>query len=568
MKKYGVVIVVSLAVFILTLDTTMMNVAITALAQDLDTSIQNIQLAIALYALVMAACMITGAKLANIYGTKRIFLIGVVIYGVGTLTAALSVNVGMLIAGWSIIEGVGSAFMMPAAATFLMVSYQNRERMIAFAVFSAVAVGGAAVGPIFGGVFTTYASWRWAFALESVVVAAILGFSFVLRGQRKAEKQGLDWVGVVLSASGMGCLVYGLVLTADHGWWHAKEPFTIGGWDIAPFGVSFAAVLMTTGLVFLLLLVAWLVRQERKGKDTLAPTSLLKNRPYMAGTMIFLAIQFCVAALLFTIPFFLQTVLFKNAIQTGILIMPLTLAMVVFVFVTARLARRLPIKYLIMFGGVICSGGTILLALSFGTDMSATDLLPGLIVLGVGLGFAYSQLQNLTLSSAEEEITDEASGLTNSFRNLGTSFGTAVVVSLMLTFLVSSMVSGIGHSKILPQEQKDQLEELLTRVVHDMDRQELEEIVKEIMGEYPEEYIEELELISARAVQDSMEDSYYVIAGVFGATLAGCFLLPSRKLVSTQNGRAQPGGGDEEGAGPPASVEQGCESDGAGQQSV
>ena len=200
--------------------------------------------------------------------------------------------------------------------------------------------------------------------------------------------------------------------------------------------------------------------------------------------------------------------------------------------------------------------------------MSATDLLPGLIVLGVGLGFAYSQLQNLTLSSAEEEVTDEASGLTNSFRNLGTSFGTAIVVSLMMTFLVSGMVSGISHSKILPQEQKVQLEDLLTRVVHDMDRQELEEIVKEIMGEYPEEYIEELKVISAYAIKDSMEDSYYVIAGVFGATLAGCFLLPSRKLVSTQNGRAQPGGGDEEGAGPAASVEQGCESDGAGQQSV
>jgi len=143
MKKYGVVIVVSLAVFILMLDTTMMNVAITALAQDMDTSIQNIQLAIALYALVMAAFMITGAKLSNIYGTKRIFLVGAVIYGVGTLTAALSVNVGMLIAGWSIIEGVGAAFMMPAVATFLMVSYQDRERMIAFAVLSAVAVGGA-----------------------------------------------------------------------------------------------------------------------------------------------------------------------------------------------------------------------------------------------------------------------------------------------------------------------------------------------------------------------------------------------------------------------------------------
>jgi len=547
MRKYGVLIVVSLAVFILTLDTTMMNVAITALAQDLDTSIQNIQLAIALYALFMAAFMITGAKLGNIYGTKRIFLIGAVTYGVGTLMAASSVNVGMLIAGWSVIEGVGAAFMMPAVATFLMVSYQDRERMIAFAVFSAVAVGGAAVGPIFGGLFTTYASWRWAFASESVIVAAIVIFSYVLKGQRKAEKARLDWIGVVLSAAGMGCLVYGLVLTTDHGWWHAKEPFSIGGWEIAPFGVSFAAVLMITGLVFLLLFVLWQIRQERRGKETLAPTTLFKNRPYMAGTVVFLAIQLCVAALLFTIPFFLQSVLFKNAIQTGILIMPLTVVMAVFVFVTARLAQWLPIKYLIMLGAAVCSGGTVLMALSFDVHMSGADLLPGLIVLGVGLGFAYSQLQNLTLSSAEEEFTDEASGLTNSFRNLGTSLGTAVVVSLMLTFLVSSMASGINHSQVLPEAQKEELEDMLTRVVHDMDRQELEEIVKEIMGEYPEEYIEELKVISANAIRDSMRDSYYVIAGIFGASLAGCFLLPSRKLVSSPNGAGHPGDGDEDG---------------------
>lgn len=542
MKKYGVLMVVCLAMFFLMLDTTMMNVAITAIAQDLDTEIQNIQLAISLYALVMAAFMITGAKLANMYGTKRIFVIGVALYGVGTITAALSVNIGMLIAGWSVIEGLGAALMMPAIASFLMVSYQGKDRTLAFAVFSAVAVGGAAIGPIVGGLFTTYASWRWAFASEFALVAIVLAFSFLLIGMRKPEKPKLDWIGVALSAVGMACLVYGLILTTNYGWWNAKMPFVIGGLEIAPFGISFAAILMMAGVILLVLFVLWLVRQQRRGHEPLAPISLLQNSPYMAGNAVFLMLQLCVAALLFTIPFFLQSVLFKNAIETGIALLPMTLAMFVFVFVTARLAVQVPVKYLVMVGAVVCGAGTILLARSFAPDMSTTDMLPGLILFGVGLGLANSQIQNLTLSSAAEDVTDEASGVTNTFRNLGTSLGTAVVVSIMLIFLLSSVISGINDSEVLPEEDKEMWGVLLTETIREMEREEFEELVREIIADYPDEYIEELVRIGDDSTAASMETTYYVLAGVFGATLVVAFLLPRRKLVAASNGTAKPDG--------------------------
>ena len=532
MKKYGVLIVVSLAMFILTLDTTMMNVAITAIAQDLDSEIQNIQLAVSLYALIMAAFMITGAKLADMYGTKRIFLIGTVMYGVGTLIAALSQNIGMLIAGWSIIEGLGAALMMPAIATFLMVSYKGRERMTAFAVFTAVAVGGAAIGPIVGGAFTTYASWRWAFASEFVIVVIVLAFSYLLISQKKPVKPKLDWFGAVLSAAGMACLVYGLILTTNYGWWNAKRPFVIGGLEIAPFGISFAAILMIAGIIFLLLFVLWLIRQERRGNEPLSPISLFKNKPYMAGNIVFLMLQLCIAAMLFTIPFFLQSVLFKSAIESGIALMPLTLAMLVFVFVTSRLASRLPVKYLVMIGAIICVAGTILLANSFSVDMSVIDMVPGLIVIGIGLGLANSQLQNLTLSSTEEDVTDEASGLMNSFRNLGTSMGTAVVVSLLLTFLFSSLVSGINDSKVLPEEDKQMWNVILTDTIKHMEKEEFEELVKEIIADYPDEYVEELQSVSDDSIANSMKISYYVLAGIFGISMATSLLLPRRKLVS------------------------------------
>jgi EmrB/QacA subfamily drug resistance transporter len=532
MKKYGVLIVVSLAMFILTLDTTMMNVAITAIAQDLDTEIQNIQLAVSLYALIMAAFMITGAKLADMYGTKRIFLIGTVMYGVGTLIAALSQNIGMLIAGWSIIEGLGAALMMPAIATFLMVSYKGKERMTAFAVFTAVAVGGAAIGPIVGGAFTTYASWRWAFASEAVIVVIVLAFSYLLISQKKPVKPKLDWFGVVLSAAGMACLVYGLILTTNYGWWNAKRPFVIGGLEIAPFGISFAAILMIAGIIFLLLFVVWLIRQERRGNEPLAPTSLFKNKPYIAGNTVFLMLQLCIAAMLFTIPFFLQSVLFKSAIESGIALMPLTLAMLVFVFVTSRLASRFPVKYLVIIGAIICVAGTILLANSFSVDMSVIDMLPGLIVIGIGLGLANSQLQNLILSSTKGDVADEASGLMNSFRNLGTSMGTAVVVSLLLTFLFSSLVSGINDSNVLPEEDKQMWNVVLTDTIKHMEKEEFADLVKEIVADYPDEYVEELQGISDDSIANSMRISYYVIAGIFGISLATSLLLPRRKLVS------------------------------------
>jgi hypothetical protein len=363
----------------------------------------------------------------------------------------------------------------------------------------------------------------------------VLAFSYLLISQKKLVKPKLDWFGIVLSAAGMACLVYGLILTTDYGWWNAKRPFVIGVLEIAPFGISFAAILMMAGIIFLLLFVVWLIRQERRGNEPLAPISLFKNKPYMAGNTVFLMLQLCIAAMLFTIPFFLQSVLFKSAIESGIALMPLTLAMLVFVFVTSRLASRLRVKYLVMIGAIICVGGTILLANSFSVDMSIIDMLPGLIVIGIGLGLANSQLQNLTLSSTEEDVTDEASGLMNSFRNLGTSMGTAVVVSLLLTFLFSSLVSGINDSKVLPEEDKQMWNVILTDTIKHMEKEEFEELVREIIADYPDEYIEELQSVSDDSIANSMRISYYVIAGIFGISLATSLLLPRRKLVTASD---------------------------------
>jgi EmrB/QacA subfamily drug resistance transporter len=531
MKKYSVAIVASITAFIFAIDTTMMNVAITALTQDLNTDIQHIQFAIAFYVLVIAAFMLLGAKLARLYGTKRIFIIGVILFGIGTLTAALSVNVGMLTAGWSVIEGVGVAFMIPCAVTFLMTAYRGKERAVAFAIFAAVSVCASAIGPIVGGAFTTYLSWRWAFGMEFFLVVLILVFSRVLTGQRSPERLKLDVVGALLSALGFGCVVFGVISTTSYGWWQAQKPLAIGGLEIAPFGLSIAPVLMIAGGIILLLLILWEIRQERKGNEPLIPLSLVKNCPYMVGGVVNLIEQVCLAALLFSIPFFLQSVLHKNAMETGLILMPLTLTVLVMMLLTPRFAARIPVKYLSVGGVVISAMGAVLLANSFSVDMSPTALIPGFVLFGSGIGLAQAQLQNLTLSSVRASETDVGAGLFNALRNLGSSIGTAIVGTLLITFFVSGLILGINGSAVLPQADKDELTVLVTQSTHQMRREDIKAQIKATFGDYPDEYMQELRVITNDAVGHSMRVTYYTLAGILGAGFISSFFLSRKKII-------------------------------------
>jgi len=534
-KKYSVVIVVSLAQFIFALDTTMMNVAITPLTQDLNTEIQNIQLTISLYSLIIACCMLLGAKLASIYGTKRIFIIGAILFGAGTFTASISQDVAMLTLGWALLEGVGAAFMIPTAVTFLMTSYQGKERAVAFSIFTAVTMGAAAIGPIVGGLFTTYLSWRWAFAFELFIVAAILIFSRVLKGQRAAEKPKLDVVGVLLSALGFGCLVMGVIATTNFGWWEAKQPLVIGGMAIAPFGLSIAPVLMFAGAVFLVLLVLWERRLEKRGDEPLMPTSLLKNRTYVAGVTIHILMQLCLAAVLFTIPFFLQSVLYKDALQTGLILMPLTLAMVAAMPLTTLLGTRIPVKYLSLIGTAISAAGAVLLAVSFSVDMSSAALVPGFILFGFGVGLAMGQLQNLSLSSLKPSESDEGAGLLNTCKNLGSSFGTAIVGTLLITFFLAGLVMGINGSSVFPQASKDKMTTFTTQSTLKMERENLNTDIINKIGDSQNKYIQELNTITADAVGTSMRVTYYTLAGILGIGSVVSLFLSKKKLVPSDS---------------------------------
>jgi EmrB/QacA subfamily drug resistance transporter len=530
-KNYSALLIVAISMFIFALNASMMNVAMTTLAQDLNTEIQYIQFAIACYALVIAAFILLGAKLAAIYGAKRIFMIGVILFAIGMLTASLSQNVVMLTVGWSVIAGLGAALIVPTGVILLMQNYAGKARASAFAVFSAVYVGSAAIGPLVGGAFTTYLSWRWAFFMLLVLDVIILVSSRLVKGQKGSRRAKVDVAGVLLSAVGFFSVALGVIFTTKDGWWEATKPFVIGGVEIAPFGLSIAPVLMITGAIFLLLFVLWERRQEQKGREPLLPFSLIKNRPYMAGAGVAGIVNMSFGALFFCLPVFLQSILFLNAMETGIIVMPLTIALMVMSLITPRLVAKIQAKYLSIGGIVFAIIGTVLLANSFSADMATTALIPGLVVYGLGMGLATAQLQNLTLSSVRVSEADEGAGLFNTFRNLGWSIGTALVGTLLITFFLSGMVLGINNSTVLPQEDKDTLTVVVTQNTVEMTRDEIAAEAKAILGQYPPESAQEIKTIAADAIGHSMRVTLYTIAGILGGSLIASLFLPRRKLV-------------------------------------
>src|SRR5687768_11408997 len=255
-----------------------MNMSISQIVADLDTTIQGVQLAITAYTLVMAALMLAGAKLGDIIGRDRTFAIGLAIYGLGSLTTALSPNLTVLLIGWSLIEGIGAALVMPAIVSLIAGIYSGAQRALAFGIVGGVAGAAIAAGPLIGGWVTTELSWRYVFAAEVVIVIAILRLRGSLRAapQASGRRPRLDGVGVLLSALGLGFVVFGILKSSEWGLIEPRGALTLGGQEITPFGFSAVPFLIIGGLALLAAFTLWEDRRERRGLDTLLDRRLLR----------------------------------------------------------------------------------------------------------------------------------------------------------------------------------------------------------------------------------------------------------------------------------------------------
>lgn len=429
---WAVIAMLAAAQFIMVLDTTVMNVSITQVAADLNTTVVGLQTAITLYTLVMAAFMLLGGKLGDRWGARRAYMVGLLIYGAGSLTTALSPNLGVLLVGWSFIEGFGAVLVIPAIAALTAATYSGQQRALAYGILGGVSGASAALGPLIGGWVTANYTWRLVFAGETVVVLALM--LFLSKIPATAGRQGkLDLTGVVLSAAGLGMAVFGILRSSQWGWIapSASAPFT-------PLGLSPVFWLIAVGLV----LLGLFARHERAliaaQKEPMLDVRLLEIPPMRAGLTTYLCQQFIIMGIFFVLPLYLQTVLGFDALETGIALLPLSLSLLVFALAGARLAGRHSPQRIALAGLLSMLIGIILLIAFTSADLRTAGFALALAMVGAGNGLLVSQLGNVIMSSVTPERGSEAGGLQGTAMNLGASLGVALVGSILIASLVGS----------------------------------------------------------------------------------------------------------------------------------
>jgi MFS family permease len=452
------IVILASAQFVMVLGSSVMNVSISQIVADLDTTIEGVQLAITAYTLVMAAFMLAGAKLGDIVGRDRIFAIGLLIYGVGSLTTAISPNLTVLLIGWSLIEGLGAALVIPAIAALIAANYEGKERALCFGVIGGVAGAAIALGPLIGGWVTTELSWRYVFAAETVIVVAILLARRQLRPAPKlARPPRLDVVGVALSALGLGLAVFGVLKSSQWGWVEPRGALTIGGTEITPLGFSVVPFLILAGLALLAGFASWEERRERLGQDTLLDRSLLRIETLRAGLSTLLMQQLILLGTFFVLPVYLQVVLGLDAFETGKKLFPMSVAMLGAALAGPRLASVLAPKRVAQAGLVALTAAAVLLLGTIDVDLKGGSFAVALALFGVGAGLLLSQLGNVIMSSVEPGQTNEAGGLQGTAQNLGASLGTAVIGSVLIAALTSGFVAKIEQNPTLPQQTRDRI---------------------------------------------------------------------------------------------------------------
>jgi EmrB/QacA subfamily drug resistance transporter len=451
LRKWITLIILGLAVLIITIDTTLLNVSLGVIIRDLNTNIRSIQWVITAYSLTLAALTITGGRLGDLFGRRRMFVCGAIIFAAGSFLASISHNVNMLIVGESIIEGMGAALMMPAGAALLVSTYRGRDRALALGLWGGIAAAGTAIGPVLGGYLTSHYSWRWGFRINVfVVIILLLGTLLIGEARDREEKASLDVVGVLLSAFGLLAGVFAIIEGSAYGWWKALSTFNLAGHALDFGNLSIVPVAILLSVTLLSLFVWWEQRVVANGDTPLVSMKLFSNKQFTSGALTTSLMTTGMTGLIFALPVFLQGVRGLDALHTGFVMLPMSAALLVMAPIGGFISNKFYPKSIVFTGLVLNIIGLTLLRHTFSVGATPIDFLLPLLVIGSGMGLCFSQLSNITLSAVSVEESGEAAGVNNTMRQIGSSLGAAIIGTVLLTTLASSLKTNIETSAVLP----------------------------------------------------------------------------------------------------------------------
>ena len=535
-----VLLTLASAQFLMTLDSSVMNVSIATVAKDVGTTVTGIQTAITFYTLVMASLMITGGKLGQILGRKRAFAIGCVIYGCGSLITALAGNLAVLMVGWSVLEGVGAALIMPAIVALVASNFAPDQRPRAYGLVASAGAIAVAAGPLIGGLLTTYASWRWVFAGEVVVVLIILALTRRIADTPAEKGVRLDVVGTVLSALGLGLVVYGILRSGTWGFIQPKAGAP------AWLGLSPVIWLILSGGVVLRVFLWWENHRLAHGHGALVDPAMLRNPTLRGGLTAFFFQYFLQSGLFFAVPLFLSVALGLSAIATGVRLLPLSLTLLLAaagvprVFPHASPRRVVQVGFVCLFAAIV----VMVAALDSGAGPEITTW--PMLLAGLGIGALASQLGSVTVSSVPDKQSGEVGGIQNTLTNLGASIGTALAGAVLISALTASFLAGVQNNPAVPKDLAAKAQVELAGGIPFMSDKDLQAQLSKagVPAKTADAIVEE----NAKARIDGLRASLSVLA-----VIALIALFFSRRLPAKQPSAApasEPDGGDLLGSAP------------------
>ena len=450
--SWAPLVALSIAQFVMVLDQSAMNVSISALVEDFDTTVTTIQGVITFYCLVMAMFMLTGGKIGDIIGRRRAFVIGLVIYACGSVLTAVAPTVFVLALGWSVLEGLGAALVLPALVALVAGNFEGASRKVAYAVIGGVAGAGIAVGPILGGWATTELSWRVIFVGEVALVLVILAMTpKVVDAVRSGPAPSLDVTGTVLSASGLGLMVLGVLQSGTWGLIRPKDS------PITPFGLSLTPVVIAAGAALMWAFAAWQRRRESTGRDPLVHLAMLKIASLKSGLIGLFTQNLILMGVFFTVPLYLQLVIGLNALETGLKLLPVSIAMFLASAAGSRLSSRYTVRAIVRSGLVVTTVAVLMLLTTIEPALDNSAFAWSMAVLGLGMGLIASQLGNVVQSSVEASGRGEAGGLQFTGQQLGSSLGVALLGAIVLSGLTGAFVSNISADQRISTEISSQV---------------------------------------------------------------------------------------------------------------